>query len=302
MRLETTDSVEQWLSETGGGKAVSVVLILLLTVLALWLWRRFVRRTTTAVAASSMGARLAATGMAADPLTVERYRARTTAVAGLVTSVGVFVIAAVGVITALARIGVNVTPILASAGVVGIAVGFGAQTIVRDFLSGVFMILENQYGVGDLITVSGITGTVEDVGLRVTRLRDVEGTIWYVTNGSVTELGNRSQGWSLAVVDIPVGYGADIEQVQQVLTAVAAGMQADAAWQAKILPDEPQVAAESMTPLAVTFRVRLHTVADQQLAVARELRVRALAALDEAGVSAPSPTPSAASADETTTP
>lgn len=302
MRLETTDSVQQWLSETGGGKAVSVVLILLLTVLALWLWRRFVRRTTTAVAASSMGARLAATGMAADPLTVERYRARTTAVAGLVTSVGVFVIAAVGVVTALARIGVNVTPILASAGVVGIAVGFGAQTIVRDFLSGVFMILENQYGVGDLITVSGITGTVEDVGLRVTRLRDVEGTIWYVTNGSVTELGNRSQGWSLAVVDIPVGYGADIEQVQQVLTAVAAGMQADAAWQAKILPDEPQVAAESMTPLAVTFRVRLHTVADQQLAVARELRVRALAALDEAGVSAPSPTPSAASADETTTP
>lgn len=302
MRLETTDDVQQWLSETGGGKAVSVVLILLLTVLALWLWRRFVRRSTTAIAESSMGARLAATGMAADPLTVERYRARTTAVAGLVTSVGVFVIAAVGVVAALARVGVNVAPILASAGVVGIAVGFGAQTIVRDFLSGVFMVMENQYGVGDLITVSGITGTVEDVGLRITRLRDAEGTIWYVTNGSVTELGNRSQGWSLAVVDIPVGYGADLDHVQQVLTAVAAGMQADEAWQAKILPDQPQVAAESMTPLAVTFRMRLHTVADQQLSVGRELRVRALAALDEAGVGAPNPTPSAAATDETGAP
>ena len=104
----------------------------------------------------------------------------------------------------------NVVPLIASAGVVGIAIGFGAQTIIRDFLSGVFMIMESQFGVGDVITVSGITGTVEGVSLRITRLRDVEGTLWYVTNGSVTELGNRSQGWSLAVVDVPVGYGADL--------------------------------------------------------------------------------------------
>ena len=126
-------------------------------------------------------------------------------------------IVAIGVIVILGRLGVNVGPLIASAGIVGIAIGFGAQTIVRDFLSGVFMILENQYGVGDVVTVNGITGTVEDVGLRITTIRDVDGTVWYVANGSVTELGNRSQGWSVAVVDVPVAHSADLEQAKEVL-------------------------------------------------------------------------------------
>lgn len=294
MRLElTTSDVTDWLNDTVAGTVVTVALIVLATLLGLWMWRRFVRRTTSALTDSAVGARLAASGLTADRLTVQRYRARTNAVAGLITSVGVFVIAAIGVVTALARLGVNVAPILASAGVVGIAIGFGAQTIVRDFLSGVFMVMENQYGVGDLITVNAITGTVEDVGLRVTRLRDAEGTIWYVTNGSVTELGNRSQGWSLATVDVPVAYGADLDKVTEVLVQTSRDLQNDETWQDRILPDEPLVAAESMTPLAITVRVRLHTVADQQFVVARELRVRALAALDAAGIAAPAPAPTA---------
>ena len=156
-------------------------------------------------------------------------------------------------------------------GVAGIAIGFGAQTIVRDFLSGVFMILESQYGVGDVITVNGVTGTVEEVGLRITRLRDVEGTLWYVTNGSVTELGNRSQGWSLAVVDVPIGYGADLVRGQEVLATMATDLQEDPQWASRVMSDEPQVAVESMTPTAVTIRIRLHTMHDQQLAVAREI-------------------------------
>ncbi len=279
--------VTDWLGGSTGGAIVSVAIILVATVAAMWLWRRFVRHTTSAVNDSAMGARLAATGMAADPLTVERYRARTKAVAGLVTSVGVFVIVGIGVIAALARLGVNVAPILASAGVAGIAIGFGAQTIVRDFLSGVFMILENQYGVGDLITVNAITGTVEEVGLRITRIRDFDGTVWYVTNGSVTELGNLSQGWSLAVVDVPVGYGADLQVVTNELERVATQMRDDDAWSAKILPDDVTVVAELMTPMAVTFRIRVRTVPNEHWAVARELRVRALDALEQAGVPAP---------------
>jgi small conductance mechanosensitive channel len=279
--------VADWLQGTLGGALVSVAIILAVTVLALWLWRRFVRHTTSAVSDSSVGARLASSGVAADPLTVERYRARTSAVAGLVSSVGVFVIIGIGVVAALARVGVNVAPILASAGVAGIAIGFGAQTIVRDFLSGVFMILENQYGVGDLITVNAITGTVENVGLRITRVRDTDGTVWYVTNGSVTELGNMSQGWSLAVVDVPVGYGADVEVVTDVLHRAATQMREDDAWSSKILPHDITVAAELMTPLAVTFQIRVRTVPGEYLAVARELRVRALEALEKAGVQAP---------------
>jgi small conductance mechanosensitive channel len=268
-----------------------VAVIALATVLALWLWRWFIRRSTKALSDSTVAARLAASNLASDPLTTGQYRARASAVAGLLTSVGAFVISAVGVIAALARLGVNVAPILASAGVVGIAVGFGAQTIIRDFLSGVFMILENQYGVGDVVVIDTISGTVESVGLRITEIRGFDGTIWYVTNGSVTQLGNMSQGWSLAVVDVPVGYGSDLDAVTHQLLGVARQLQTDDAWKSKILPDEPLVAAESTTPLAVTFRIRMRTVANEQLAVGRELRTRAVNALEAAGVTAAAATP-----------
>jgi len=220
-------------------------------------------------------------------------------------STGTFVIVTIAVLVGLAQIGVNIAPLIASAGVAGIAIGFGAQTIIRDFLSGVFMILENQYGVGDSVTVNGVTGTVEEVGLRITRLRDVEGTLWYVTNGSVTELGNRSQGWSLAVVDVPVSYGADLVDVKRVLREVATELQHDPEWTSRIMSDEPLVEVESMTPLGVTVRLRLHTMHDQQFATARELRVRSVRALNEAGWTAPAPSPAEARAsgiDEDQTP
>jgi len=287
---DVVDNVSEWFTEKPLGRVAAFALILGAAFLARWLWIRFVRKTTEALTVSKLSSRLATTAAGADQTSLERYRARANAVSRLLISVGTFVIASVTVIVLLARLGVDVAPLIASAGVIGIALGFGAQTIVRDFLSGVFMIMENQYGLGDVVTVSGITGTVEDVGLRITQLRDVEGTLWYVTNGSVTELGNRSQGWSLATVDVPVAYGADLDHVQQVLTGIATGLQCDEAWKSKILPDEVQVAAESMTPQAVTFRIRLHTVAGVQLAVGRELRVRALGALDDAGISAPTST------------
>ncbi|MFZ0322790.1 MAG: mechanosensitive ion channel family protein [Actinomycetes bacterium] len=287
------DRVSEWLNEKPLGRVIAVALIIIAALVARWLWIRFVRRTTDALTVSRLSNKLATTAAGADTASIERYRARANAVSGLLVSVGTFVIVSITIIVLLARVGVDVAPLIASAGVIGIAIGFGAQTIVRDFLSGVFMIMENQYGIGDTITVSGITGTVEDVGLRITQLRDVEGTLWYVTNGSVTELGNRSQGWSLATVDIPVAYGADLDQVQQVLTDTAVSLQNDESWKSKILADEVQVAAESMTPLAVTYRIRLHTAAGVQLTVGRELRVRALSALEAAGIAAPTPTPAA---------
>jgi len=299
--MEPSD-VGTWLQDTVWGRVASLALILVVAVLVRWLWKRFVRRTTKTLTDSAVAQRLAGGEGSSrnERLAVERHKARANAVAGLLVSTGTFVIVAVAVLAGLAQIGVNITPLIASAGVAGIAIGFGAQTIVRDFLSGVFMILESQYGVGDVITVNGVTGTVEDVGLRVTRLRDVEGTLWYVTNGSVTELGNRSQGWSLAVVDVPVGYGADLTDVKQILGDAAVALQQDPKWSARIMSDEPQVAVESMTPLGVTVRIRLHTMHDQQLAVARELRVRSVNALDAAGLPAATPTPApteSASAD-----
>lgn len=288
----TSEQVVSWLDDTVLGSVVVVVVVLLLALLARWLWHRFVRRTTVTFTKSAVARYLS--GDKDSPrereMAIERYRARAAAVASLMMSVGTFVIAAVAILFALSSIGINIAPLLASAGIAGIAIGFGAQTIVRDFLSGVFMILENQYGVGDVVTINGITGTVEDVGLRITTVRDFDGTVWYVTNGSVTELGNRSQGWSVAVVDVPVGHGADLEQAKSVLVTTVTELQQDEAWAHRIMPDEPVVGVESITATAVTIRIRLHTVHEQQVSVARELRVRAVKALEAASIPLPNPT------------
>ncbi len=114
----------------------------------------------------------------------------------------------------LSEVGVDIAPIIASAGIIGIALGFGAQSLVKDFLSGVFMILEDQFGVGDIIDIGEATGTVEAVSLRVTRLRDINGTVWYVPNGEIMRVGNQSQNWSRTVLDVGVAYSEDLARVQ----------------------------------------------------------------------------------------
>ena len=123
----------------------------------------------------------------------------------ILKSTSTFVIFTLALLTVMATVGLPLGPLLASAGVGGVALGFGAQSLVKDFLSGIFMILEDQYGVGDVIDTGEAVGTVEDVTLRVTRLRDASGIVWYVRNGEIVRIGNRSQGWSTALVDIPVG-------------------------------------------------------------------------------------------------
>ena len=115
----------------------------------------------------------------------------------------------------LGDMGLNLAPVLASAGVLGVAIGFGAQNLVQDFLAGIFMLLEDQYGVGDVIDVGGTSGTVEAVSLRITRMRDVNGVVWHVRNGTISKAGNKSQGWARAVVDFPVPYRHDIPQVRE---------------------------------------------------------------------------------------
>jgi small conductance mechanosensitive channel len=273
---------------------LTLVGILAIALITRWLWHRVVRRITNTFTNSAVTRHLAGDrdSEREQALAFERYRARAAAVSGLLASVGTFIIVSVALLFALSSLGIDIAPLLASAGIAGIAIGFGAQTIVRDFLSGVFMILENQYGVGDVVTiggVGGVTGSVEDVGLRITRLRDADGTVWFITNGSVMQLGNRSQGWSVAVVDVPAGHGADLSAAKRVLMDTALEMQQDDAWSARIMPDEPIVGVESITATAVTIRIRIHTVHEQQYLVARELRIRAVRALDAAGISMPNP-------------
>ena len=140
----------------------------------------------------------------------------------------------------LSQLGVNIAPIIASAGIIGIALGFGAQSLVKDFLSGVFMIFEDQYGVGDVVDVGEATGTVEAVSLRVTRLRDLDGTVWYVRNGEILRVGNKSQNWSRAVVDVGVGYDEDLARAKRVLAEVAHDLWEDDDYRSVII-EEPEV-------------------------------------------------------------
>ncbi len=184
----------------------------------------------------------------------------------------------------LGDLGVNLAPILASAGVVGIAVGFGAQNLVSDFLAGAFMLLEDQYGVGDIITVADVTGTVEAVSLRVTTIRDVSGVVWYIRNGTITKTGNQAQGWARAVVDFPVPYQKDVPRVRQAMTASAVRMWREPRWNEAIL-EQPEVwGVQDVSADTVTLRVAARTAPLRQWEVARELRERLKEALDTSDV------------------
>ena len=202
----------------------------------------------------------------------------------LLKSIASIVVFTVFTITAIAELGYPVGPLIASAGIVGVAIGFGAQSLVKDFLSGIFMIFEDQYGVGDVVDLGEATGTVEAVGLRVTRLRDVQGTVWYVRNGEILRVGNQSQNWARTVLDIPVAHDQDLHRVQQVLKDVAHGLWEDDDYRNLIL-EEPEVwGVQDLTPDWITVRVTLKTAPLEQWAVAREMRQRIKIRFDHDGI------------------
>ena len=189
----------------------------------------------------------------------------------------------------LSQVGVNIAPIIASAGILGIALGFGAQSLVKDFLSGIFMILEDQYGVGDVIDVGEAIGTVEMVTLRVTRLRSLDGTVWYVPNGEILRVGNKSQNWSRAVIDVGVGYDEDLGRVRRILGEVSEEMWRDEDYR-NVIIEEPEVTGvEALAPDSITIRVLVKTQPLEQWAVGRELRQRIKARFDHEGIEIPFP-------------
>jgi len=190
-------------------------------------------------------------------------------------------------LTVMAALGLPLGPLLASAGVVGVALGFGAQSLVKDFLSGIFMMLEDQYGVGDVIDTGEAIGTVEDVTLRITKVRDGSGIVWYIRNGEIVRIGNRSQGWSTAVVDIQVDYHEKLDIVLPLIREVARELDGTPEWESRLL-EEPEVAGvESMTGGVVTIRIIAKCAPNENFPVSREIRERVKAALDTAGIRAP---------------
>ena len=193
-------------------------------------------------------------------------------------------VAVVAVMMILSELGVNLLPLLAGASIAGIAIGLGAQSLIRDYLSGLFILAEDQFGVGDVITVGAVSGSVEDLSLRVTRLRSADGTVWFLPNGDIRALGNQSMEWSRAVVDVTIGYDNDMAAVLRILTDEAENMRTDDAFSADFLEPAEVQGVQSMAADGVTIRIMVKTAPRRQWAVARELRTRITDRMQRDGV------------------
>ena len=223
-----------------------------------------------------------------------RAAARAETLGHVLRSISALAVWTIAAMTVLGEVGINLGPLVAGAGIAGVALGFGAQSLVKDFLAGIFILVEDQYGVGDIIDVGDISGApvsgvVESVSLRSTRLRSVNGTVWHVPNGTILRVGNMSQQWARALLDVVVGYGADIDRAQQVIKRVADEVWQDPAWSGQVL-EEPEVwGIEDLGADGVTIRLVVKTQPAEQFNVLRELRGRIKSALDDAGVEIPFP-------------
>jgi len=219
-----------------------------------------------------------------------RAKQRAETVTTVLSSVVSIVVWSVVALLVLDQLGLSLAPLLAGAGVVGIMLAFGAQTIVADFLSGLFMLVEDQFGVGDVVDLGEVTGTVEDVTLRVTTLRDVNGAVWHVPNSEVRRVVNKSQLWSRAVVDVDVAYDTDLRKAEGVIQRVADKLWQDHDFDGGDIIDPPEVwGVEQLGADGVTIRLVVKTDPAEQWAIARELRLRIKEALDEAGIELPFP-------------
>jgi small-conductance mechanosensitive channel len=219
----------------------------------------------------------------------ERHEQRARALGSILRSGVSIVVFGIAALTILGDLGVNLTPLLLSTTVLGVALGFGAQNLVRDYLAGILMLVEDHYGVGDTIHVSETSGTVEAMTLLTTRLRDVNGVVWHVRNGTIDSVGNESQGWSRAVIDYPVPYEEDLARIRALMDQAANSLFRERGWR-KLILEKPEVwGAQELSSREVTMRIVAKTAPMRQWEVARELRARVKAALDAAGVAPAGP-------------
>ncbi|MGA9596654.1 MAG: mechanosensitive ion channel family protein [Acidimicrobiia bacterium] len=219
----------------------------------------------------------------------EQSKQRAQTLGSVMRSTTTAIIYTLALLMALAQIEVNLGPLIASAGIAGIALGFGAQSIVKDFLSGFFMLVEDQYGVGDIIDVGEAAGVVEAISLRTTKIRDVNGTLWFVPHGEIARVANKSQQWSRAVLDIEVAYDTDIDNARRVIKEVA-----DQVWSEHIatatIIEEPEIwGVERFGESAIAIRLVVKTEPGEQWTTAREIRGRLIKAFTAEGIEIPFP-------------
>jgi moderate conductance mechanosensitive channel len=204
---------------------------------------------------------------------------------GIVQTVILFI----GLVTFLSQLDVNITPILTSAGVLGIAIGLGAQSLIKDFFAGFLILLEDQFSVGDTVKIGETSGTVEQLTLRVTRVRALDGSLTMIPNGSIGALVNYSKGWSRVVLDVEVDYREDVDRAMRVMLETARRMKEES--RADIIEEPAMLGVDKLGATGVTLRLLVKTSANKQADVGRELRRRVKLAFDQEGIKAPSTAP-----------
>ena len=275
------------------GPPLQILIIVVLAVLIRWMSVAILNRVIKRMAAQGRRERLGETRRAertqelSEVLMSQRRQQRAEAIGALLRSVITATVVIIGLLLILPILGIDVGPLLASAGVLGVALGFGAQSLVKDYLSGIFLVFEDQYGVGDLVDLGEAVGVVEDVTLRITRLRDLSGVVWYVRNGEILRVANQSQGWVLAAVDVPVAYDENLDRVRECVEAVAEDMYADPQYDEMLLGRPSYAGVESVSGEAVFIKVIAKAAPEKQIPLTRAIRARIKESFDRAGVRVP---------------
>jgi small conductance mechanosensitive channel len=275
------------------GKSLKIIAILVGALIANRIVGRTVKRALRSLHSGAVRERLGAVrrrtpnALLETDVTSLRAEQRITALTSVLRSVASFAIFTIAGLLILGEVGLNLAPFLAGAGILGIALGFGSQALVKDFLSGLFILVEDQFGVGDIVDLEqGTAGTVEAVSLRTTRLRSVDGTVWHVPNGEIRRVGNKSQHWSRALLDVEVAYDTDIEHAKEVIKRVA-----DELWhEREDILEEPEVwGVEQLGPNSIVIRLVVKTRPSDQYPVSRMLRQRLKETFDSEGIEIPYP-------------
>ncbi|MER7168333.1 mechanosensitive ion channel domain-containing protein, partial [Micromonospora sp. NPDC000207] len=291
--FEATDS--SWFAEGSYWillKPLRITLIVLVAVVLRFLLARAINRLVRTTADTSMptllrplSERIPTAGADPTEFIPERRRQRAQAIGSVLRSFATAFIFGIALLMVLKEFSFDLAPLLASAGIAGVALGFGAQSLVKDLIAGLFMLIEDQYGVGDNVDLGEATGTVEAVGLRVTTVRDARGVLWYIRNGEIIRVGNKSQGWAMVVVDLPIGF-AGTEEAAAVMRTAAASVAVDPDLAPEIVEAPEVLGVEQMTVDGAVIRTTVKTTADGQFKVARELRRRLAEALENSGITA----------------
>lgn len=257
-------------------RPIKIVLILLVAIVLNWLANGIIRRATRRGISRSDASKYEGRDAQQIRAQEKRRQQRMTTLANVGRSVAAIVIWTWAVLAILDQLGVNVAPLIASAGVVGVAIGFGAQSLVKDFFSGIAILIENQFGVGDTIQVGDVVGDVEEMTLRITTLRDIDGALWYIRNGDIDRVGNHSARFSTARLQIPVSVMADPDKVSAAIEATANRAIHDEPIRDLVMGEPEMLGASEFNPTYVSFRLAVQTLPGQQWTVARYLNHRIL--------------------------